>query len=168
MVKDELSASRSPIPNAGARPKLARNGAKEASCSTADHRSPQTPPVLGLHLSRFRSLVCRDERPFCGMRQSLPDLISSGLIAASLQPGGNQMRPSQSEHNSSGKLASSNRRAVLRGIAISITPPALIASADAIADASRGVLLAAAGSNSTQSKLTHRTVYANGFRFHVA
>jgi pimeloyl-ACP methyl ester carboxylesterase len=78
------------------------------------------------------------------------------------------MRPSQSEHNSSGKLASSNRRAVLRGIAISITPPALIASADAIADASRGVLLAAAESNGTQNKLTHRTIYANGLRFHIA
>jgi len=78
------------------------------------------------------------------------------------------MRPSQSVHNSSGKLGWYNRRAVLRGIAVSIAPPALIASTDAIAEPPRGVLLAAAGSNSTQSKLTHRTVYANGLRFHVA
>jgi hypothetical protein len=78
------------------------------------------------------------------------------------------MKPSLSAHNFLGKLASCNRRAVLRGIAVSITPPALIGSTDAIADKSRGVLLAAAESSSTRNKLTHRTVDANGLRFHIA
>lgn len=78
------------------------------------------------------------------------------------------MSHSHNTHSALGELTSSNRRAVLRGIAVSIAPPALIASTDAIAEPPRGVLLAAAGSNSTQSKLTHRTVYANGLRFHVA
>jgi hypothetical protein len=50
----------------------------------------------------------------------------------------------------------------------SIMPPALIASTDAIAEASGGFPLAAAESNSTHNKLTHRTVNANGLRFHIA
>jgi len=66
------------------------------------------------------------------------------------------------------KLTSCNRRTVLRGIAGSIAPPALISSTDAFANAARGVSLAAAESDSTQHKLTHRTVSVNGLRFHIA
>jgi hypothetical protein len=83
---------------------------------------------------------------FCarGLGQCLPDPYT----------GGKADETSQSAHNSLGKLAWCYRRAVLQGIAVSITPPALIASTDAIAEASGGVLLAAADSNSTHNKLT--------------
>jgi hypothetical protein len=54
------------------------------------------------------------------------------------------MRPSDIVQNSSGKLTSRNRRAVLQGIAATVASPALIASSDAIADAARGVVAAAA------------------------
>jgi pimeloyl-ACP methyl ester carboxylesterase len=78
------------------------------------------------------------------------------------------MSPSHNTHSALGQLTSSNRRAVLRGIASVIAAPALIASSDAIADAERGLSLAAAESNSKQSNLMHRTVSANGLRFRIA
>jgi alpha-beta hydrolase superfamily lysophospholipase len=78
------------------------------------------------------------------------------------------MRPSDIAHNSSGKLTSRNRRALLQGIAATVASPALIASSDAIADAARGDVVAAADSNDKQSNLTHRTVSVNGLQFHIA
>ena len=78
------------------------------------------------------------------------------------------MSPSHNTHSALGELISSNRRGVLRGIASVIAAPALIASSDAIADAERGLSLAAAESNSKQNNLMHRTVSANGLRFRIA
>ena len=77
------------------------------------------------------------------------------------------MKPSDNA-DLSANLTSCNRRTVLRGIAGSIAPSALIASTDAFANATRGVSLAAAESGSTQHELTHRTVSVNGLRFHIA
>jgi len=77
------------------------------------------------------------------------------------------MKPSYDAKHFS-NLTSCNRRTVLRGIAGSLTPPALIASTDAFANATRGVTLAAAESGSTQHELTHRSVSVNGLRLHIA
>src|SRR6516165_3893659 len=79
-----------------------------------------------------------------------------------------QMKLSDNADHFSKLLTSCNRRTVLRGIAGSIAPPALISSTDALANAALGVSLAAAESDSTQHKLTHRTVSVNGLRFHIA
>jgi pimeloyl-ACP methyl ester carboxylesterase len=77
------------------------------------------------------------------------------------------MKPSDNADHSS-NLTSCNRRTVLRGIAGSITVPALIASTDAFGDAPRGVTLAATESGSAQYELSHRTVSVNGLRLHIA
>ncbi len=63
--------------------------------------------------------------------------------------------------SSSIKFASFNRRAVLRGMAFSIAPSALLVSAGRLSSA-------AAESNDKQNKVTDRTVAANGLRFHIA
>jgi predicted alpha/beta-fold hydrolase len=77
------------------------------------------------------------------------------------------MKPSYGAKHLS-NLASCNRRTVLRGIAGSLAPAALIASADAFVNATRGVTVAAAESDGTQHELTHRTVSVNGLRLHIA
>ncbi len=60
---------------------------------------------------------------------------------------------------SSAQIASWNRRAVLRGIALSAAP--LLMSAGRMS-------MAAADTNGAQGKISHRTVPANGLRFHIA
>lgn len=76
------------------------------------------------------------------------------------------MSSSDASHFSSVTLC--DRRTVLRGIAGSLAPTALIVATDASADALRGVTLAAADAGTAQHVVSHRTVSVNGLRMHIA
>src|SRR5690349_9252307 len=75
------------------------------------------------------------------------------------------MRCSDNAQESMDKRGLCNRRAVLLGVAGAIAPLGLLGCADASA---RNMSLVAAEDSNAQGRITHRTVSANGLRFHIA